>query len=230
MRTVAGSKTRDRPRAPSASGRGRAGRGGPRASPVIRWTASSSPSSPPRARTGRGSAGMSRTPRAGLVRDERRRSRPSLRVAEEPRMPSVRARRDLVDARGPRRAGGRRARRPRRRRVSRMTSPSVRPSQARCSGLVKAPRRSASHERSPANRRPRACISARIRSRADAVGEARLQGPDAARLDPRRQHDQQARARPLVGVQVEGDVEALGPRVVDEAEHRSGGPGNVARW
>ena len=52
-----------------------------------------------------------------------------------------------------------------------------------------------------------------------AVGQPLLQRPDAAGLDPRRQHDQQPGARPLVGVQVEADVEALGPRVVDQREH-----------
>ena len=51
------------------------------------------------------------------------------------------------------------------------------------------------------------------------VREAGLEGGHAAGLDPGRQHDQQAGARPFVGVQVEADVEALRPGVVDELEH-----------
>ena len=50
------------------------------------------------------------------------------------------------------------------------------------------------------------------------VGEALLEGRRAARLDPLRELDQQPGARPLVRVRVEGDVEALGARIVDEGD------------
>ena len=55
-----------------------------------------------------------------------------------------------------------------------------------------------------------------------AVGQALLEPRHAAGLDPRRQHDQQARARPLVGVEVEGHVEPLVAGVVDQAEQLLG--------
>ncbi len=54
------------------------------------------------------------------------------------------------------------------------------------------------------------------------VSEARLERFRSAGLDPARELDQQARARPLGRVGVEGDVEALRSRVVDQRQHRLG--------
>src|SRR5207244_7049842 len=53
----------------------------------------------------------------------------------------------------------------------------------------------------------------------DAIGEALLRRAWTALLHPRWHGDQEARARPLVWIRVEGDVETLGPGVVDEPEH-----------
>ena len=57
------------------------------------------------------------------------------------------------------------------------------------------------------------------------VGEALLRPGRAALLDPDRHEDEEPRARPLVGIGVERDIEALGPGVVDEREHLLGRPG-----
>jgi hypothetical protein len=51
-------------------------------------------------------------------------------------------------------------------------------------------------------------------------GEALLERTRPAGLDPARELDQEPGARPLVGVGVVGDVEALGARIVDESEQR----------
>ena len=55
-----------------------------------------------------------------------------------------------------------------------------------------------------------------------AVGQSLLQRPGAAGLDPLRELDEQAGRRPLGRVGVEGDVEPVGARVVDQREHRLG--------
>ena len=49
-----------------------------------------------------------------------------------------------------------------------------------------------------------------------------MSGPGPPAWIQLRQLDQQARARPLGRIRVEGDVEALGARVVDEREQRLG--------
>ena len=82
----------------------------------------------------------------------------------------------------------------------------------------------------PANRVPRAASSRRIRGRTAPSARRSLRPGRAAFLDPERHQDQQAGARPFGRIGVEGHVEALGARVVDQLEHRSGPPGKVARW
>src|SRR4051794_22187877 len=57
------------------------------------------------------------------------------------------------------------------------------------------------------------------------VREALLERPGTTGLDPLGQLDEQARARPFVGICVEGDVETRRSRVVDEREHRLGPSG-----
>src|SRR3954447_16207434 len=60
------------------------------------------------------------------------------------------------------------------------------------------------------------------------VREALLERPGATGLDPMGQLDEQAGARPFVGIFVEGDVETGRPRVLDERE-RGLGPGGDGR-
>ena len=57
------------------------------------------------------------------------------------------------------------------------------------------------------------------------VRETRLERAGSAGLDPLRELDQEPRRGPLGRVGVEGDVEALGARVIDQREHRLGRAG-----
>ncbi len=104
-------------------------------------------------------------------------------------------------------------------------APRVRPSQWRFSGFLNAPRRMSAIPPAPAYSTPRAWSSSRTFVADGLVRETLLRCRGPALLDPGRDRDEEAGRGPLVGVGVEGDVEALGPRVVDELEHLLRRPG-----
>ena len=113
--------------------------------------------------------------------------------------------------------------------VSAITSAIVRDSQRSSSGRRKLPSRTSAQPAGPAVGGAAGVELGAEPVARGRVGEPLLERRRAAGLDPVRQLDQQARARPFGRIGVEGDVEALGAGVVDEREQLVGPPGCVSR-
>ena len=131
--------------------------------------------------------------------------------------------RHLVDAEVLGRAAGRRGRRPRRAPVSVMTSPIGPALPAQVLGPREV-RRAGGPPSPPGRRRQRRGPGARRGCARATAGSARrsFERPGPPAWTQMRQQDEEPRARPLVRIGVERDVEALGARVVDEREHLLG--------